>query len=56
VIFEHTNPITTVNAEFVKLSIENFVIKYATIRLTTKPTIPDKRRFLFREIVLLYLS
>ena len=48
------NPVITVNAEFAKLSVEYFVDKYATTRLTIKPTIPESSKFLLRDMVLLY--
>jgi hypothetical protein len=52
---ENTNPAITVKAEFAKLSVEYFVDTYATTRLTIKPTVPESRRFLLRDIVVLYL-
>jgi hypothetical protein len=55
VILENMNPIITVKAEVVKKSDEYFVDTYATTRLTTNPTVPERSRFLLREIVLRYL-
>ena len=54
-ILAQRNPAITVKAEFVKLSVEYFVVTYATTRLTIKPTVPEINRFLLRDIVLLYL-
>ena len=47
------NPIITVNAELTKLLVEYKEEQYATNRLTVNPTIPESRRFLLRDIVLL---
>jgi hypothetical protein len=42
------NPVITVNVEVANSSMEYFVHKYATIRLTIKPTEPESTRFLLR--------
>ena len=52
IILADKNPPITVKAEFVKLSVEYFVVTYATTRLTIKPTVPEINRFLLRDIVL----
>jgi len=49
------NPAITVN-EVAKTSFEYFVDMEATMRLTIKPTEPESSKFLFNNMVLLYLA
>ena len=49
------NPAITVIAEFATSSVEYFADSYATTRLTINPVVPEISRFLFRDIVVLYL-
>jgi hypothetical protein len=52
ITLEETNPAITVNIDVAESSLEYFADRYATIRLTIKPTKPESSKFLFSDMVL----